>query len=167
MSKKVVQHRRRMSKKTDYKLRLALLKSGKNRLVIRKFNNSITGQLIKYEKNGDKTIASVKSTQLKSLGWKNHYGNIPSAYLSGLLLGTKIKEKKIKEAVLDLGLQKNTKGCRLYAFLKGVVDAGINVPHSPEILPPEERIKGNHINEKISKDFEHVKEKILKAKEIL
>jgi len=164
MGKKTIQHRRRRLKKTDYNLRLALLKSGKNRLVIRKFNNSIMGQLIKYEKNGDKTIASVKSTQLKSLGWKNHYGNIPSAYLSGLFLGKKIKEKKIKEAVLDLGLQKNTKGCRLYAFLKGVVDAGINVPHSPEILPSEDRIKGNHINEKVSKEFEQTKEKILKMK---
>jgi len=81
-----------------------------------------------------------------------------------LFLGKKIKEKKIKEAVLDLGLQKNTKGCRLYAFLKGVVDAGINIPHSPDILPSEDRIKGNHINEKVSKEFEQVREKILKMK---
>ncbi|MCD6478215.1 MAG: 50S ribosomal protein L18 [Candidatus Aenigmarchaeota archaeon] len=161
---KRIPYRRRREKKTDYKLRLGLLKSGKNRLVIRKFNNSTIGQIIKYEKNGDKTLVAVNSMVLKKFGWKGHYGNLPAAYLSGLLLGVKMNKMSIKEAVLDMGLQKSTKGNRIYAFLKGVVDAGISVPHSEDVLPSEDRIMGKHINDEVTKDFESVKEKILKTK---
>ena len=34
---------------------------------------------------------------------------------------------------------------RIYAAIKGVVDAGVNVPHSSEIFPEDERIRGEHI----------------------
>jgi len=158
---KRVPHRRRREKKTDYKQRLALLKSGEYRLVIRKSNNSTLGQIIKYEKQGDKTLISVNALELKSLGWKHHCGNLPAAYLAGLLLGKKASEKKIKKAVLDIGLQTSTKGNRIYAFLKGVLDMGIEVPHSEDILPTEDRIKGKHIGKEVVNTFEEVKKKIL------
>lgn len=159
--KKKVPHRRRREKKTNYKRRLELLKSGEYRLVIRKSNNSTLGQIIKYQPNGDKIIVSSSSLNLKEFGWKNHPGNIPAAYLAGLLLGKRAKENKIEKAVLDLGLQESTKGNRIYAFLKGVIDSGINVPHSEEVLPSQERIQGKHIGKKITKNFEKVKKKIV------
>jgi len=37
------------------------------------------------------------------------------------------------------------KGSRVFAALKGAVDAGLKVPHSESILPDESRIKGEHI----------------------
>jgi large subunit ribosomal protein L18 len=52
---------------------------------------------------------------------------------------------KIDEAILDIGLQTNTKGSRIYAALQGVLDAGVNVPHSDKILPSKERLNGSHI----------------------
>lgn len=159
--KKKVPHRRRREKKTNYKKRLKLLKSGEYRLVIRKSNNSTLGQIIKYEPKGDKTIVSSGSLKLEKFGWKKHSGNIPAAYLAGLLLGEKSKEENIKKAVLDIGLQESTKGNRIYAFLKGVVDSGIDVPHSKKILPSEDRIKGKHIGDEITKNFEKLKKKIL------
>ncbi|MCD6367918.1 MAG: 50S ribosomal protein L18 [Candidatus Aenigmarchaeota archaeon] len=158
---KRIPHRRRRERKTDYRKRLALLKSGKYRLVVRKSNNSTLGQIVEYNKNGDKTLLSVTTFMLRKLGWKHHCGNIPAAYLAGLLLGKKALEKKINDAVLDMGLQTSTKGNRIYAFLKGVLDAGINVPHSPEVLPDENRIKGSHISEEVVKNFEEVRKKIL------
>lgn len=36
-------------------------------------------------------------------------------------------------------------GARVFAVLKGATDAGLNVPHDEEILPSDERIKGQHI----------------------
>jgi len=39
----------------------------------------------------------------------------------------------------------NTKGSRIFACLKGVVDAGISIPFSEDILPSKERISGQHI----------------------
>ena len=133
-----VPHRRRREKKTDYKLRLALLKSGKPRLVIRKSLKHITAQIIIYERDGDKTLISACSKELEKLGWKHNTGNFPAAYLTGLSLGKRAKEKKIKEAILDIGLQESTKGNRIYALLKGVLETGINISHSEGILPEDD-----------------------------
>src|SRR2546428_260212 len=54
-------------------------------------------------------------------------------------------QRVVKEAILDLGLKGPTKGSKLFAVLKGLADSGLTVPHSPEKLPPMERIGGNHI----------------------
>ena len=37
---------------------------------------------------------------------------------------------------------------RMSAALKGVVDAGLEVPVDPETFPPEERINGDHLSVK-------------------
>lgn len=158
-------HKRRRLQKTDYKKRLALLKSGKPRLVIRKSLDNMKVQIIGFNVAGDKTMASAFSSELGSLGWKNGMGNIPAAYLTGLLAGTRAKKAGISEAVFDLGLQTNTKGSRIYAALKGAVDAGLAIPHSEDILPDGERISGKHIQGRkgIEKEFAELKEKILKG----
>lgn len=151
--------KRRRKKKTNYKKRLALLRSGNTRLVIRKSLSNISVQFINFDPKGDQTIASAFSTELRKIGW-NRTGNVPAAYLTGLLAGKRARDKKIENAVLDLGLQSSTKGSRLYAALKGVLDSGINVSHSEDVLPSEDRIKGKHISEEIVKKFEDVKKKI-------
>jgi len=151
--------KRRREMKTNYKKRLALIKSGKIRLVIRKSLSNISVQFINFDAKGDQTISSAFSTELKKFGW-NRTGNLPAAYLTGFLAGKRARDKKVEEAILDLGLQTAIKGSRLYAALKGVLDAGIKIPHSTEILPSEDRIKGKHISEEIVKQLEEVKKKI-------
>jgi len=164
-SKYKVAHRRRREGRTDYRFRLKLLKSKKPRFVVRKFNKNISCQIIEYNPKGDKTIVSAHSRELKNLGWSHNAGNLPAAYLTGLLCGLRAKDKKIKEAVFDAGLYTSTKGSKLYAALKGFLDAGVAIPHSSEILPDEKRIKGEHITEeRRPKIFQEVKEKILKHK---
>ncbi|NIM47301.1 MAG: 50S ribosomal protein L18 [Candidatus Aenigmarchaeota archaeon] len=156
----LMQFKRRREKRTNYKKRLALLKSGKTRLVVRKSLSNISVQFINFKNKNDETIASANSTELKKLGW-NKTGNVPAAYLTGLLAGKKARNKKIEEAVLDLGVQTSTKGSRLYAALKGVLDSGIKVSHSEEILPAEDRIRGKHISGDIERQFEDIKNKIV------
>ena len=151
--------RRRREKRTNYRKRLALIKSEKIRVVIRRSLSNIIVQFVDYDDKGDKTLVSAFSTELKKYGW-TRTGNVPGSYLTGLLAGKRAKDKKIEEAILDLGLQTSTKGSRIYAALKGVLDAGVNVPHSEKILPDENRIKGVHISEEVSKQFEDVKNKI-------
>jgi len=154
-----VKLKRKRKPKTDYKQRLRLLKSDKPRLVIRKSLNNIILQIIEYEKTGDKILTSANSKELRKLGWTFHLGNMPSAYLTGYLLGKKAKDKK--EIILDLGLQRSIKGSRIYAALKGAVDSGLNIPHNKNIFPKEERIKGTHTKKQdIEKKFEEVKKKI-------
>ncbi|MAG38744.1 50S ribosomal protein L18 [Candidatus Woesearchaeota archaeon] len=162
MKKTRLSYSRKIKGKTNYKKRLELLKSRKNRLVIRRTNKYIIIQIVSYESDGDKILASVNSKELKKLGWKNSCKNISASYLTGLLLGKKAEDKKLKEAILDLGLQTHIKGSSLYSALKGVVDSGFKVPVSKKVFPPTDRIEGKHISEKISKEFEGLKNKILK-----
>lgn len=185
-----VPYRRKREGKTNYKKRLKLLLSNKPRLVIRPFLQNISAQIVEYHPEGDKTILAAHSRELEKFDWKFNKGNIPAAYLTGLLLGKKATKKNIKEAILDIGLYTPTKGSRIFACLKGAIDAGISVPFSENILPNKERISGQHIvkyaesskaTEKyqkifsdyikknldisqMSKIFEEVKNKILKVK---
>ncbi len=159
---KIVPHRRRREGRTDYRKRLRLLKSSKPRFCIRRSLNNTICQIIQYKPKGDVTIVSSDSRELKKMGWSFHRGNIPSAYLTGYLCGLRAKKKKIESCVLDTGLYPSIKGSRIYAALKGVVDSGVEIPHSKEILPPEDRVKGKHTSQadKMAKDFEKVKTKL-------
>lgn len=155
----IVAKKRRREGKTDYKKRLAFVASGRPRLVVRRSLKNINLQLIEYQEEGDKVLASANSRELIKLGWKHSRGNIPAAYLTGFLLGH--KAKKVKEAILDMGLYKSIKGNVIYAALKGAVDAGLNVPHDPKVLP-EGRVTGEHTKNPaaVKKDVEEVKKKI-------
>ncbi|MGC8998081.1 MAG: 50S ribosomal protein L18 [Candidatus Bathyarchaeia archaeon] len=141
-----VPYRRRREGKTDYRKRKALILSRKPRLVVRGSLKNIIVQIIAAKPHGDEVLVSAHSRELlKNYGWKAPRGNLPAAYLTGLLCGLKAKAKGIKEAVLDIGLHSPTKGARVFAALKGVLDAGLNVPHGEEKLPDEKRIQGVHI----------------------
>jgi large subunit ribosomal protein L18 len=96
--------------------------------------------------NGDEVLVSAQSRELATkYGWKAPRGNLPAAYLTGFLCGLKAKARGIKEAILDIGLYPPSKGARVFAVLKGVLDAKVDVPHSEEKLPDENRVKGEHI----------------------
>jgi large subunit ribosomal protein L18 len=141
-----VPYRRRREGKTDYRKRKALILSRKPRLVVRGTLKNIIVQLIAAKPHGDEVLVSAHSRELlRNYGWKAPRGNLPAAYLTGLLCGLKAKAKGIEEAVLDIGLHSPTKGARVFVALKGVLDAGLNVPHGEEKLPDEKRIQGAHI----------------------
>ncbi|HIP17683.1 MAG TPA: 50S ribosomal protein L18 [Methanothermococcus okinawensis] len=142
-----VPFRRRREGKTDYRLRLKLLLSKKPRLVVRKSLNNISAQIIVYDEKGDKVLVSAHTKELVKMGYKGHCGNLPAAYLTGLLLGKKALKEGYKEAILDIGLHGATKGAAVFATLKGAVDAGMEIPHGESILPEESRINGTHIKE--------------------
>ena len=153
-----VKYRRHREGKTNYRKRKTLLLSGKKRLIVRRGANNIVAQIVEYSDKGDKVLYSFTSQNLKKLGWKGHGGNLPSAYLVGYGLG--LKSKKVKEAILDTGLHKITKGSAIFACLKGVIDAGVKIPHNEKILPKESRIKGEHISKEYSTKFEAMKKKL-------
>ncbi|MEE9323521.1 MAG: 50S ribosomal protein L18 [Candidatus Aenigmarchaeota archaeon] len=146
-SRKRFPHRRKGEGKTDYKVRLRLLKSRKSRFVVRKSLNNIICQIVKFDLEGDRTVVSADSKELKKFGWKFHCGNTPSAYLTGFLCAEKAKKHKIGEAILDMGLYESTPGNRLFSALKGALDGGLGVSHSEGILPKPERFAGKHISE--------------------
>lgn len=145
-SRYCVPFRRRREGKTNYKLRKALVISGKPRLVVRNSLKNIVVQIIIAKPEGDEVIVSAHSRELtKKYGWKAPRGNIPAAYLTGLICGLKAKSKGVKEAILDLGLHSPSKGARVFAALMGVLDAKVNVAYGEEKLPDVNRIEGKHI----------------------
>lgn len=153
--------KRRREGKTNYKRRLKLLSSKKPRLVVRKSLKYIRAQIVEFDKKGDKTIVSAFSKELEKLGWKYSFKNLPASYLTGLLIGKRAIEKGLKEAILDIGLYPSTKESRIYACVKGALDAGLKIPVSEEVLPSEERIRGEHIGKDLPKIFDELKKRIL------
>ncbi len=152
--------KRRREGKTDYRERLNLLKSGKVRAVVRPSNKKIRVQFVRYIPEGDAVEVTTTSEHISELGWEGSGINIPSSYLVGYLAGMKAKEADIDEAVLDIGLNHPEKGGRLFSALKGMVDAGVDIPHDPDVLPSEERTKGEHIGEETVANFEEFKSKL-------
>jgi len=139
--------RRRREGKTNYYKRLKLIRSGKPRLVVRRTNRYIIVQVVEARVEGDRVIAAAHSRELvKRYGWLGGTGNTSAAYLTGLLAAARARRAGVEEAVLDIGLATPVPGSRVFAALKGALDAGLRVPHSPEILPPAERIRGEHVS---------------------
>ena len=147
MSKKIPFKRRRQ-KLTNYQKRLKLIKSNKPRLVIRISNKYITCQLVNYKANGDEVVTSFTSKKLSDYGFKGSK-NLQSAYLAGLVTGLKALKKDVKNAVLDTGLKTSVKNSRIYACLKGALDAGVKIPHGPEVLPNDKLLKKQDLDKYI------------------
>lgn len=137
--------RRRREGKTDYYARIKHLRSSKPRLVIRKTLKNMVVQVANAKPEGDRIIGSAFSKELKKYGWKGGSGNTPAAYLTGYVAGARAAKKGVKEAVLDIGLNTPSKGSRVFAALKGAIDAGVTVNHDESILPSKERIRGEHV----------------------
>jgi len=143
-----VPYRRRREGKTNYRLRRKLILSGLPRLVARKTLKHMIAQIIEAKVEGDYVIASAHSKQLvRDFGWLGYCGNIPAAYLTGLLCGFKALKAGVRKAILDIGLQRPSKGCRVFAVVKGCLDVGLEIPCDPSVFPSEERICGKHIAE--------------------
>ena len=160
--KTILSYKRKI--RTDYRKRLSLLKSNKLRLVVRKALNNVLLQIVKYEANGDKILVTAHSTILKKYGWNYHKGNLPSAYLTGIICGKLAKKKDIHEVILDIGLARSIKGSVQYAAVKGVIDSGLKINCSEDVFPKEDKLSGKTISDDVHKKFLEIKGKILGEK---
>lgn len=152
--------RRRREGRTNYGKRRKLVTSGMARLVVRPSNKHIAAQLVRAQADGDRILASAHSSQLKEFGWKAPCGNLPAAYLTGLLAGQRAKASGVSEAILDIGLHSKGPGSRLFAVAKGAVEAGLSVPHDEKAFTSKERVQGKHVvdySKKLSSDTERYK----------
>lgn len=101
--------------------------------------------MIEAKPEGDYVLTSAHSSELKEFGWKGSCGNLPAAYLTGLLAGRRAKAAGVSEAILDIGLHARGPGSRIFAAAKGASDAGLNIPHDEKATPSMERVKGEHV----------------------
>lgn len=155
-----VAFRRRREYRTDYYARKRLLRSGEARAVVRRSNKNVTVQFVDFDMDGDKVRVAATSKELRKLGWEYSCSSVPAAYLIGFLAGKRALKDGIEYAVLDIGMQHPKRGGVLFAVVKGMTDAGLEVPHSEEVLPVDDRIKGKHIDGKIEAAVSSMKKKM-------
>ncbi|MEW5997069.1 MAG: 50S ribosomal protein L18 [Candidatus Micrarchaeota archaeon] len=137
--------RRRRENRTNFAKRLALVKGGLTRMVVRKGSTSLVIQFVEYTPSGDRVLAGISSSALKKFGWAPR-ANVPTAYLAGLHAGRLAGKKGIKEFVLDMGLGAPVRNSIPFAAQKGAIDSGLSSPHG-EGLAEEARLSGAHIEE--------------------
>lgn len=143
---RTVPYRRKREQRTNYKKRLHLLLSRKPRIVVRLTNTRVIAQLVTFTPLGDHVQVGLDSTALRKEGWTFACDNYPAAYLTGIHFGKKVLAAGVQEAILDTGLQTPLRKGKIYAFLKGVLDAGVIVPvGNKEIFPSEDMLQGKHI----------------------
>jgi large subunit ribosomal protein L18 len=119
--------------------------------------------LVTYAVEGDKVALNVTGNDLvKKFSWPDNMSkkSVPASYLVGYALGKAALAAGHEDAVLDIGLAASTRGGRVFAALRGMVEAGLNVPHSEEILPDDDRINGAHIDENVASAIETTKTSI-------
>lgn len=155
--------RRRKAGVTDYRRRLKLLRGRMPRAVVRVSNTRTTCQLVSWAADGDLVAVSMTGSDLvKKYGWPEGRSlkSVPASYLVGFAMGKAAVASGADEAVLDIGLAANSRGGRVYAALKGMSDAGLEIPHNEDVYPEEDRLNGAHIDDKMAKDIESTKKKI-------
>ena len=142
-----VHYRRRREAKTDYVARRIMATSGKKRFVVRASNKNITIQLVTSKIEGDIVHTQANSSELAKYGWLGGKKNTSAAYLLGLLAGRKALSLGIDAAILDLGLTRPTKGSKIFAAVKGALDAGLAIPCDSDIIPELGRIEGRSVSD--------------------
>ncbi len=156
--------RRRKENKTDYNIRMKLLKSDVPRAVFRKTDRYIIAAYVKSDEAKDKVVFGITSKLLLKHGWpedmKGSLKSLSASYLTGFIFGKKISEKKLEVPVLDMGMIRNVPKGRVFAFVKGIVDSGIKIKSGTEVFPSEERIKGKNMKTDFSATFDKIKSKI-------
>ncbi|AIZ56818.1 50S ribosomal protein L18P [Candidatus Methanoplasma termitum] len=155
-----VAFRRRREYRTDYYARKRLLRSGESRAVVRRSNRNVTVQFVDFDMGGDIVRAAATTKELRKMGWEYSCSSIPAAYLVGYLAGKRALKNGIEYAVLDIGMQNPKHGGVLFATVKGMTDAGLEVPHSKDIVPTKDRINGKHIDGGIEAAIKSVKKKM-------
>ena len=138
--------RRLREEKTNYKKRGTMLMGKRDFITVNITNENTQVQILKPGMTGDKVVASAHSRYLLEKGWKGSRKSVPAAYLTGYLAGKKALGQGAKDAILYTGTKKYTQ--RMAAALKGVIDAGLQVPASEETFPSDDRINGEHLTVK-------------------
>ncbi len=137
--------RRKGEGRTNYRKRFSLLKSGKPRIYFKIGSKDAVAQVILYDEKGDKVILSARASDLRKQGWFFTNPNIPTCYLFGYYFAKLCEKNKIKQGIFDTGVVRPKHGGKHFAFAKGVVDGGLNMPVDEVAFPAEQRIKGEHI----------------------
>lgn len=161
-----LRYKRRRNGETDYRRRMRMLRGGSTRAVVRVTNTQTICQLVDYTNDGDKVLISIDGkTLVDKFGWPLDASrkSIPASYIAGFAMAKAAMAAGHDEAILDIGLAASTPGNRVFAAMKGMVDAGLEIPHNEDVLPSDDRISGAHIDDSVAAAVESAKKSIEEA----
>jgi len=161
-----LRYKRRRNGETDYRRRMRMLRGGSTRAVVRVTNTQTICQLVDYTNDGDKVSISIDGkTLVDKFGWPLDASrkSIPASYIAGFAMAKAAMAAGHDEAILDIGLAASTPGNRVFAAMKGMVDAGLEIPHNEDVLPSDDRISGAHIDDSVAAAVESAKKSIEEA----
>lgn len=130
-------------------------------LTCKQTNKDVVCQIVSSTIRGDVVHTAAYAHELPRYGIKVGLTNYAAVYATGLLLGRRHLQKlgldkkfagtqttgeaflsteevegnRPFKCFLDVGLTRTTTGARVFAGLKGAVDAGLNIPHSESRFP--------------------------------
>ena len=161
-----VAKRRRRENKTNYSKRLKMLKGEKPRAIVRQTNKYFIVQYVTSDAAKDKIEIGITSKKLLTHGWPKEFAgslkSIPAAYLTGYLFGKLVKKEKKETPIVDFGMARTLHKTKLFAFIKGAIDAGLEIPCKKEAFPEDERIQGKSLKKDFSKQFSEIKSNLEK-----
>jgi large subunit ribosomal protein L18 len=160
-----VPFRRRREGRTDYRYRLKLLKSGRPRAVVRFSGRRVIVALTAFDPAGDRVLAAAESPELAGIGFPvASLASTPASYLTGYLAGLRARSAGAQEAVLDAGIRRPARGGRLLGALKGLLDAGLVIPHGEGGFPSADRLNGKHLKHPLPDPLERYKQALPTAR---
>jgi large subunit ribosomal protein L18 len=137
------------------------LTAGGSRAVVRCSGRRVRVALVTFDPVGDRVVAAADSSELARIAFPPaSLASTPAAYLTGYLAGLRAKAAGTEGAVLDVGLRHPTTGGRLAAALKGLLDAGLEIPHGEGQFPAAERLNGAHLPHPLPAPVETFKQKL-------
>lgn len=151
----------------------------KYRLIVRFTNKDVICQIAYARIEGDKIMCAAYSHELPRYGVKVGLTNYAAAYATGLLLARRLLKKLGLDSIypgkevadgeefyvededgqpgafrcyLDIGLYRTTTGARIFGAMKGAVDGGLDIPHSPKRFPGYDS-EGNEYKAETHRDY--------------
>ena len=135
-----VHFRRRREGKTDYRVRLRLLKSGTPRAVVRFSDRVVRVSIVTFDPVGDRVVAAADSRELGAIAFPpSSLASTPAAYLTAYLAGLRAKASGTETAALD---------------------AGVEIPHGEKGFPTADRLNGTHLAKPLPEPVEAYKLKL-------
>lgn len=151
----------------------------KYRLVVRFSHKDIVAQIAYSKIEGDHILTAAYAHELPRYGVKVGLTNYSAAYCTGLLVARRLLTKlkladtykgnenvtgedynieangdgpKPFRCFLDIGLARTTTGSRIFGVLKGAVDGGLSIPHSPNRFAGWEE-EGKSLNAEVARKY--------------
>ena len=128
---KKVFNRRQERKNRLWQKNKATYKREIPRIVFRRTNRYIIAQYITSKEAKDTIEIGLTSKNLEKYGWPKEFEgslkSITAAYLTGFLWEKRLLKEKKEKPIFDIGMTSSTHKTRPYAFLKGLIDAGLKI----------------------------------------